>query len=182
MTDDVIDTAGTLIAGAAALKEAGAMKVYACATHGLFNGPALERIASSAIDRLVVTDTVPVDPPTQARERRGAVGRRDPRRDDQQRLRRRLGLGDLRGREPALLAATAVLRSSSAVPRRRSHPSLQSAAVSGDRFRLEVQERDVRGSRRVRRLRAQGPHPRRSLRRRVLARDRRSRARRCARR
>jgi ribose-phosphate pyrophosphokinase len=64
MTDDVIDTAGTLTAGATALKEAGAVKVYACATHGLFNGPALERIANSAIDKLVVTDTVPVDPRT----------------------------------------------------------------------------------------------------------------------
>lgn len=62
MTDDIVDTAGTLVAGATALKEAGALKVYACATHGLFNGPALERIASSEIDRLVVTDTVPVDP------------------------------------------------------------------------------------------------------------------------
>ncbi len=62
MTDDVIDTAGTLVAGAAALKDAGATRVYACATHGLFNGPALERIASSGIDKLVVTDTVPVDP------------------------------------------------------------------------------------------------------------------------
>lgn len=64
MTDDIVDTAGTLVAGATALKEAGALKVYACATHGLFNGPALERIASSEIDRLVVTDTVPVDPLT----------------------------------------------------------------------------------------------------------------------
>jgi ribose-phosphate pyrophosphokinase len=64
MTDDVIDTAGTLVAGAAALKEAGAIQVYACATHGLFNGPALERIAGSAIDKLVVTDTVPIDPLT----------------------------------------------------------------------------------------------------------------------
>jgi ribose-phosphate pyrophosphokinase len=64
MTDDVIDTAGTLVGGAAALKEAGATQVFACATHGLFNGPALERIAGSAIDKLVVTDTVPVDPLT----------------------------------------------------------------------------------------------------------------------
>lgn len=64
MSDDIVDTAGTLVAGAAALKEAGALKVYACATHGLFNGPALERIAESQIDRLVVTDTVPVDPLT----------------------------------------------------------------------------------------------------------------------
>jgi ribose-phosphate pyrophosphokinase len=62
MTDDVVDTGGTLVAGAAALKEAGAVKVYACATHGLFNGPALERIQGSLIDQLVVTDTVPLDP------------------------------------------------------------------------------------------------------------------------
>ena len=62
MTDDVIDTAGTLVAGAAALKDAGALQIYACATHGLFNGEALERIAGSEIDRLIVTDTVPVDP------------------------------------------------------------------------------------------------------------------------
>jgi ribose-phosphate pyrophosphokinase len=64
MTDDIVDTAGTLVAGATALKEAGATKVYACATHGLFNGPALKRIAGSQIDRLVVTDTVPVNPVT----------------------------------------------------------------------------------------------------------------------
>ena len=64
MADDIVDTAGTLVAGAAALKDAGAVKIYACATHGLFNGPALERIADSAIDKLVVTDTVPVDPRT----------------------------------------------------------------------------------------------------------------------
>jgi ribose-phosphate pyrophosphokinase len=62
MTDDIVDTAGTLVAGATALKEAGATKVYACATHGLFNGPALERLGSSEIDQLVVTDTVPLDP------------------------------------------------------------------------------------------------------------------------
>ena len=62
MTDDVVDTAGTLVAGAEALKNAGAVRVYACATHGLFNGTALERIAGSQIDRLIVTDTVPIDP------------------------------------------------------------------------------------------------------------------------
>ena len=63
--DDIIDTAGTLVAGAQALKEAGATKVYACATHGLFNGQALERIAGSEIHKLVVTDTVPLDPRAQ---------------------------------------------------------------------------------------------------------------------
>jgi ribose-phosphate pyrophosphokinase len=60
--DDIIDTAGTLVAGAKALKDAGATKVYAFATHGLFNGQALERIADSEIHKLVVTDTVPLDP------------------------------------------------------------------------------------------------------------------------
>jgi ribose-phosphate pyrophosphokinase len=64
MTDDIIDTGGTLCAGAEALKEAGATKVYACATHALFNPPALERIAASVFDRVIVTDTVPVDPLT----------------------------------------------------------------------------------------------------------------------
>ncbi len=61
MTDDIIDTAGTLCAGADALKEAGATRVIACATHALFNGPALERIGDSVFDRVIVTDTVPVD-------------------------------------------------------------------------------------------------------------------------
>jgi ribose-phosphate pyrophosphokinase len=62
MTDDVIDTGGTICAGALALKEAGATKVYGCATHALLNGPALERIQNSVFDKLVVTDTVPIDP------------------------------------------------------------------------------------------------------------------------
>ena len=61
MIDDIIDTAGTLIAGAEVLKTAGAERVFACATHGLFSSDALERIAASALDRVVVTDTVPVD-------------------------------------------------------------------------------------------------------------------------
>ena len=64
MTDDIIDTGGTLCAGAAALKEAGAKRVIACGTHALFNGPALERIQNSVLDRVIVTDTVPVDPLT----------------------------------------------------------------------------------------------------------------------
>ncbi len=62
MTDDVIDTAGTICAGALALKESGATRVYGCATHALLNDPALERIQSSVFDKLVVTDTVPIDP------------------------------------------------------------------------------------------------------------------------
>jgi ribose-phosphate pyrophosphokinase len=64
MTDDIIDTAGTLCAGAQALKAAGATRVIACATHALFNGDALERIRDSVFDRVVVTDTVPINPLT----------------------------------------------------------------------------------------------------------------------
>jgi ribose-phosphate pyrophosphokinase len=57
----MIDTAGTLVNAASALMErAGAKEVYACATHGLFNAPAMERIQQSPIKELVVLDTVPV--------------------------------------------------------------------------------------------------------------------------
>ncbi|MFN2467892.1 MAG: ribose-phosphate diphosphokinase [Gaiellaceae bacterium] len=64
MTDDMIDTAGTLVAGAEFLKSRGADRVYACATHGLFSPPALERIQDGPLDGVVVTDTVPVNPLT----------------------------------------------------------------------------------------------------------------------
>lgn len=62
MSDDMIVTGGTLIAGAAALREAGAVDVYACATHGLFPGNAFEKIAASDLTQVTVTDTVPIDP------------------------------------------------------------------------------------------------------------------------
>jgi ribose-phosphate pyrophosphokinase len=61
MSDDIIVTGGTLIAGAEALKEAGATEVYACATHGLLPGNAFEKIAASALAEVTVTDTVPID-------------------------------------------------------------------------------------------------------------------------
>ncbi len=64
MTDDMVDTAGTLVAGAQFLKDRGAKKVYACATHGIFSPPAIERIEDSALDSVVVTDTVPINPLT----------------------------------------------------------------------------------------------------------------------
>ena len=64
MMDDIVDTAGTLCAGAAAPEGVGATRVIACATHALFNDPALERIQESVLDQVVVTDTVPVDPLT----------------------------------------------------------------------------------------------------------------------
>jgi ribose-phosphate pyrophosphokinase len=62
MSDDMIVTGGTLIAGATALREAGATEVYACATHGLFPGNAFEKIAASELTHVTVTDTVPIDP------------------------------------------------------------------------------------------------------------------------
>ena len=62
MSDDMIVTGGTLIAGATALREAGATEVYACATHGLFPGNAFEKIAASALTQVTVADTVPIDP------------------------------------------------------------------------------------------------------------------------
>lgn len=60
MIDDMIDTAGTLCAGAQALIDHGATAVYAAATHPVFSGPALERIANSVMTEVVVTDTIPV--------------------------------------------------------------------------------------------------------------------------
>ncbi len=59
--DDMIDTAGTLIEACKVLKEKGATKVYACATHPVFSPPALERIKKcDELDRVIVTDTIPL--------------------------------------------------------------------------------------------------------------------------
>lgn len=58
--DDIIDTAGTLCNAANALKERGAKSVRACATHALLSGPAIERIKDSAIEELIILDTIPL--------------------------------------------------------------------------------------------------------------------------
>ncbi|MDP2954537.1 MAG: ribose-phosphate pyrophosphokinase [Chloroflexota bacterium] len=58
--DDEIDTAGSLVEAVAALKEQGAIEVYACCTHPILSGPAIQRIAASPVKEVVVTDTVPV--------------------------------------------------------------------------------------------------------------------------
>jgi ribose-phosphate pyrophosphokinase len=58
--DDMIDTAGTLTQAAKALKANGAKAIYACATHGVLSGPAIERINASDIEEVVLTDTIPV--------------------------------------------------------------------------------------------------------------------------
>lgn len=58
LIDDMIDTAGTIVNAAKALKDLGARDVYACCTHAVLSGPAIERIKNSAIDELVVLDTI----------------------------------------------------------------------------------------------------------------------------
>jgi ribose-phosphate pyrophosphokinase len=59
IVDDMIDTAGTLTQSAQALKENGASRVYACATHAVFSGKACERIERSVLEQVVVTNTIP---------------------------------------------------------------------------------------------------------------------------
>jgi ribose-phosphate pyrophosphokinase len=58
--DDIIDTAGTLVGTVEALYEQGAKKVYACASHPVLSGPAVERIAKSRLEQLIVTNTIPL--------------------------------------------------------------------------------------------------------------------------
>ena len=58
MIDDMIDTAGSICAGAQALIDSGAKEVYACATHPIFSGPAIERLTASPIKEVVVTNTI----------------------------------------------------------------------------------------------------------------------------
>ncbi|MBO4989119.1 MAG: ribose-phosphate pyrophosphokinase [Clostridia bacterium] len=60
MVDDMIDTAGTIVQGAQALKDAGALEIYACASHAVLSGPAIERLSASPITELVMLDTIPV--------------------------------------------------------------------------------------------------------------------------
>jgi ribose-phosphate pyrophosphokinase len=60
LIDDMVDTAGTLAAGAQALKDEGAVKVVAYITHAILSGNAIEKISKSALDELVVTDTIPL--------------------------------------------------------------------------------------------------------------------------
>jgi ribose-phosphate pyrophosphokinase len=59
--DDMIDTAGTLVKAAEVLKERGANRVYAYCTHPVFSGPAIERITSSQLDEVVITNTIPLN-------------------------------------------------------------------------------------------------------------------------
>jgi ribose-phosphate pyrophosphokinase len=64
--DDIIDTAGTIVLAANALKEAGVKEVYACCTHPVLSGPAMERLQQSPIKEVVVTNTIPITHPNPA--------------------------------------------------------------------------------------------------------------------
>jgi ribose-phosphate pyrophosphokinase len=64
--DDMVDTAGTLCAAAEGLTKKGARGVYACITHGLLSGPALDRIHKSALKELIITDSIPPRPEVKA--------------------------------------------------------------------------------------------------------------------
>ena len=60
LVDDIVDTAGTLCAAAAALKKNGARRVVAYCTHPVLSGPAIDNLNKSSLDELVVTDTIPL--------------------------------------------------------------------------------------------------------------------------
>ena len=66
ITDDIVDTAGTLCNAASALKERGAVRVLAYAAHPVLSGNAVDRITNSTLDELVITDTIPLRPEAEA--------------------------------------------------------------------------------------------------------------------
>jgi ribose-phosphate pyrophosphokinase len=70
IVDDEVDTAGTILEICRALEREGVVEMYACATHGILSGPAIDRIRSSPLAEVVVTDTVPIAPGTQLRNLR----------------------------------------------------------------------------------------------------------------
>ncbi len=65
LTDDMIDTGGTIVSAAELLKKRGAKEVWAMATHGLLSGPAVDRLKNAPIERLVLTNTLPLPPEKQ---------------------------------------------------------------------------------------------------------------------
>ena len=66
IVDDMIDSAGTLCKAAAQIKKFGARRVFAFASHGIFSGPANERIKNSALEKVVVINSIPLNERTTA--------------------------------------------------------------------------------------------------------------------
>jgi ribose-phosphate pyrophosphokinase len=59
--DDIIDTAGTIVKAATALKQSGAARVLACAVHGVLSGSAIERLEAAPLDLVIITNTIPLN-------------------------------------------------------------------------------------------------------------------------
>ncbi|MDR0310967.1 MAG: ribose-phosphate diphosphokinase, partial [Acidobacteriota bacterium] len=59
--DDIIDTAGTLVNTVHALKKKGADKIFACSTHGVLSGPAIDRLRDAPLEKIIITNTIPID-------------------------------------------------------------------------------------------------------------------------
>ena len=104
IVDDMIDTAGPSTAAVDTLYENGAKEVYVTATHGIFSGPAFERIRESPVKEVVVTDTRARGARPGGHQDQGALGGRHPGPHHQERVRGRVGERVVRRREPALLA------------------------------------------------------------------------------
>ncbi len=66
VVDDIVDTAGTLVGAAGALKDAGATEILACCTHPVLSGSAIQKIEESVLSAVVVTDTIPLSPQAQS--------------------------------------------------------------------------------------------------------------------
>jgi len=62
LQDDIIDTAGTIVKAATALRAEGAERVFACAVHGVLSGPAMERLETSPLEQVIITNTIPLHP------------------------------------------------------------------------------------------------------------------------
>ena len=91
--DDMIDTGGTIVAAADILDRArGAPEVWAMATHGVLSDPAIDRLKNSVIDRVVVTNTLPLPPEKQIDKIEVLSVARDHRRRHRRRLRGHVGV------------------------------------------------------------------------------------------
>ena len=107
--DDIIDTAGTLRAAAETVKDEGASRVFAAATHPVMSGKAFENLAAAGFEQVVVTDTIPLRtgaPDNITVSLRG----RHPHGHDPPHLHRRLGVRGVRRRESAVLSRAARLQ------------------------------------------------------------------------
>ena len=109
LVDDIIDTAGTLRAAAETVKDEGAKRVFAAATHAPMSGNAFENLAAAGFEQVVVTDTIPVRPGAPDNIKVLSVDGH-PHGHDPPHLHRRLGVRGVRRREPAVLSRAARLQ------------------------------------------------------------------------